>query len=251
MKLFSFITLVLISHWTWAFSDHGHKLVASAAWEQLTPFAKQNVERILGVGKKGFVKASVWADHIKSNDDFNYLKPLHYVNLPKSSRQYDAKRDCPKNACVVEAINDFSKVIKSGSDSEKIIALRMVIHLIADIHQPLHAGLYEDRGGNWYEIKYKKKNVNLHKFWDNHAVKRFAKTLESGTEKILSLNKSIELHSPKTWAEESHNLVLDMVYQAKENKALNDAYLMNVDSIMAQRLNEASWRLAMWLNRLW
>lgn len=251
MKTYLLFLFLFVSQGVWAFSDHGHKLVASAAWEQLTPYAKQNVERILGVGKSHFVKASVWADHIKSNDDFNYLKPMHYVNLPKDARTYNKARDCKKNACVVEGIKSFSNMAKSGSDAEKIIALRMIIHLIGDIHQPLHAGLYEDRGGNWYEIKYKNKSMSLHKFWDNQAVKRFDKKLKTGTENILSNPLKIELLSPEQWAQESHGIVMDFIYQAEENKQLSDGYLKQIDAIMKEQLTKGAWRLAMWLNRLW
>jgi len=77
MKKIVFVSLLIFSQWAGAFSDLGHKMVAAAAWQQLTPFAKQSVERLLGVGEENFIKASVWADHIKSNEDFNYLKPLH------------------------------------------------------------------------------------------------------------------------------------------------------------------------------
>ena len=116
MKKIAFVSLLIFSHWAGAFSDLGHKMVAAAAWQQLTPFAKQSVERLLGVGEEHFIKASVWADHIKSNEDFNYLKPLHYVNMPKSASNYVKSRDCQKNKCVVEAIKDFSRIAKTGSE---------------------------------------------------------------------------------------------------------------------------------------
>jgi len=251
MKPSLFFLLFLVSHATWAFSDHGHKLIAAAAWEQLTPYAKQNVERILGVGKKRFVNASVWADHIKSNSDFDYLKPLHYVNLPEDASSYDAKRDCKNNACVVGGILDFTQQLKSTKNENKQLALRMLIHLIGDIHQPLHAGLYKDRGGNWFEIQYKNKTVNLHRFWDNHAVKRFSSNLKSGTQKILNINIDVELATPEIWAAESHAYVMNVIYQAKENKPLTESYLKQVDEVMEKQLAKGAWRLAMWLNRLW
>lgn len=251
MKSLLFVCLLVSSQWSLGFSDLGHKMVAAAAWEQLTPFARQSVERILGSGEKRFIEASTWADRIKSNEDFNYLKPLHYVNMPKNAQTYVRSRDCKNDRCVVEAIKSFSRIVKTGSDKEKTLALRMLIHLIADVHQPLHAGLYEDRGGNWYEIKYQGKSLSLHKFWDNHLVKRFDKQVTSGAQKILANQISVSAGSPAKWAEESHAIAVSSVYLVRENQALSEEYLAMADSLLEKQLSRAAWRLAMHLNTLW
>lgn len=251
MKKILLLCLILTSPSVMAFSDLGHKMIAAAAWEHLTPYAKQNIERILGVGKTEFIEASVWADKIKSNEDFNYLKPLHYVNLPKAATTYVASRDCKSDKCVVEGIHTFSKIAKNGSENEKVLALKMLIHLIGDIHQPLHAGLYEDRGGNWFEVKYEDKHLTLHKFWDNQAVKRFANDVQVGAKKLVAIDTNIAVLTPKQWAEESHRITVNSVYQTKENSLLSDEYLAMTDTIIESQLQKAAWRLAIWLNKLW
>ena len=242
----SFLTLVP-AH---GFSDLGHKMVAAIAWQKLPPFAKQSVQRILGVGEKKFVNASVWADHIKGNESFNYLKPMHYVNMPKDAQSYERKRDCRKDKCVVQAIETFSQVLTSNQDKNKKLALRMVIHLLGDIHQPLHAGLREDRGGNWYEVNYLGKDVSLHKFWDHHLVKRLQLDWrEVGQLKIPGMK--IELAKPEIWAQESHQIAVDTVYAVKENGKISDEYLLVADEVIKRRILQGGWRLAMWLNKLW
>lgn len=251
IKIITASLFFFLANFAWSYGDLGHQSVAAVAWQHLTPFGKQNVERILGMGQEKFVKASVWADHIKRDDRFNYLKPLHYVNMPKAAKRYDASRDCKKDKCVVEAIKKFSKVAKTGSRTEKILALRMLIHLIADIHQPLHAGLYEDRGGNWYEIKYEEDAVTLHKFWDNQLVKRIGEDWEAVSNTILERKQMVSVGTPEIWAEESHEITVKYVYQAKENKAVTEKYLAMADDLTQQQLAKAGWRLAMWLNKLW
>jgi hypothetical protein len=251
IKIFSVALGLLFSQWAYSYGDIGHKAVASIAWQQLTPFAKQNAERILGAGKLKFVEASVWADHIKRDERFNYLKPMHYVNLPKASTKYQRSRDCKKDKCIVEAIKTFSKVAKSGSKKEQRLALRMLIHLVGDIHQPLHAGLKEDRGGNWYEVKYQGKAVSLHKLWDNQLVKRIAKDWESVSAVVEKLNIQAPLYGPKVWAEESHALTTGFAYEALENSSVSQEYLAKADNIIQDQLAKAGWRLAMWLNKLW
>lgn len=242
---------LLLSQPAYSFSDLAHKMVAAIAWQQLTPYAKQNVERILGAGEKRFVNASVWADHIKSDERFNYLKPLHYVNMSKQARVYNRKADCRKDKCVVQAIHTFSKVLTAGKEKDKLLALRMLIHIIGDIHQPLHAGLREDRGGNWYEVKYQGKAISLHKLWDNKLVKRMKLDWQdAGTELNANMGK-ISLAKPEIWAEQSHAIAVSQVYQVKENAAISPEYLEMADEIIEQQIETAGWRLGMWLNKLW
>jgi hypothetical protein len=234
-----------------AFGDLGHKMVAAIAWQQLTPYAKQNIQRILGPGEKTFVNASTWADHIKGNESFNYLKPMHYVNMPKDASRYDRKRDCRKDRCVVQAIDMFSQVLTSGKEKNKKLALRMVIHLLGDIHQPLHAGLRIDRGGNWYEVNYEGKDISLHKLWDHQLVKRLKLDWQQAAKQLTLGNLQVELADPKTWAEESHQITINTVYNVGENAKVNDAYLKVADEIVKNRIIKAGWRLGMWLNKMW
>lgn len=234
----------------WSYSDAGHKIVATLAWQQLSPFARQNIERILGVGEAPFIEASVWADKVKSDDRYTYLKPMHYVNLPKDAHQYDRKRDCHQDKCVVQAIKEFSQHAKSPERKKARLALRMLVHLIGDIHQPMHAGLKDDRGGNWYRVKYQGKNLNLHKLWDNQLVKRIDADWRKAAE-VLKAPIAPEVLTPERWAEESHKLALEVAYDVKEGKAVSAEYLQQADDVTRTRLALASWRLAMWLNRLW
>lgn len=251
IKTMTFGVLLWASSLTWGYGDLGHKMVAAAAWPQLTPYAKHQVESILGFGQEKFVKASVWADHIKSDQRFNHLKPLHYVNLPKGAKQYKKQRDCKDGQCIVQAIHDFSEYARSGSEREQVLALRMLIHLIADIHQPLHAGYEKDRGGNWFEVKYQDYSVSLHKLWDHQLVERFHEDWQEGSAELLKDMPKANLYGPEKWAEISHALVERTVYQTKENRAVSKVYLDMADDLTRRQLQLAAWRLAMWLNQLW
>lgn len=239
------------AHTVFAFGDVGHKTVAALAWPQLTPFAKQNVERLLGVGEGAFISASVWADHIKSDERFNYLKPLHYVNMPKAAARYQKSRDCKKDACVVEAIKRFKKIARSGSDIERTLSLRMLIHLIADIHQPLHAGLYEDRGGNWYEVSFNGAPMSLHKLWDHGLLKALNLDWRELSGKLAATPSQAKLAGPVVWAEESHQIAVNDAYQVAENSAVSEDYQAKGTKILETQLVNAGWRLAMVLNKLW
>lgn len=250
IKTLLLLSLIFQAQNSQAYSDDGHKIVAKLAWQELSPFARQNVERILGTGEEAFINAATWADDVKGDDRYDYLKPLHYVNLPADQFTYDRKRDCRKNKCVVQAILDFSNMAHSPSDKKSKLALRMLIHLIGDIHQPMHAGLKEDRGGNWFRLKYKGDSLNLHKLWDNQLVRRIHKDWEKAVE-LLQTPTSPEILKPAQWAEESHRLAMDVAYNTPEGKTVSESYLNTADKVTKERLTLAGWRLAMWLNKLW
>ncbi len=250
-KIISLILLCCVSSLSFSFSAVGHKAIAAVAWSKLTPLAKQNVERILGGGEKRFIKASTWADRIKSYDRFDYLKPLHYVNMPKNVFVYDKKRDCRKNKCIVEAIKAFSKTIKSRKKKQQLLALRLLIHLIADIHQPLHAGLYSDRGGNRYKVRFNNKSLSLHQFWDTHLLRTIAKDWQGLASILQKSSMKVSLLGPEQWAQESHQLSMTHVYKAKKKAAISQAYIEPSQDLIKKQMYQAGWRLAAWLNKLW
>ena len=87
-----------------------------------------------------------WTDEIKPDRKWDWAKPLHYVNVKPGADSFDLERDCPEVACVVSAIERFSKVLRRGprprtnppTKEERVQTLKFLIHLVGDLHQPLH-----------------------------------------------------------------------------------------------------------------
>lgn len=80
---------------------------------------------------------------------------------------YERVRDCADGRCVVEGIERYVAVLRSkASDAERLVALKYVVHLIVDVHQPLHLGLREDKGGNLAQVQAFGRGSNLHRVWD-------------------------------------------------------------------------------------
>lgn len=233
-----------------AFSDRYHELVAELAWEGLTPFARQQVQRILGPDKKDFIRAAAWADKVKGDERYDYLKPMHYVNL--ETARFDMGRDCPQRRCVVAAIEDFSYMVNKGDRREQLLALRMLIHLLADIHQPLHAGLAKDRGGNWTSVTLRGDEMSLHQAWDDDLVNPEGLSDDALRAKIAAqpLPRN-EPGKPQQWAEESHRLSLSQAYLAGDKDVLSEEYIQRSAAVLQGQLALAGWRLAMWLNQVW
>src|SRR5215510_13492606 len=144
--------------------EKGHHIVAYIAEANLTAPALKQVKSVLG--KESLADASYWPDLLRR--EMRDLDSLHYINLPPDATSYDRQRDCPDRNCIVEALPWYIRILAAEDTpkSERRIALRFVAHLVGDIHQPLHAGYLENRGGNTIRVMFRGKEMNLHSLWD-------------------------------------------------------------------------------------
>jgi nuclease S1 len=166
------VVLALVPAAALAWSEDGHRLVAAVADERMSPAARRLVRDIAG-GPLAAGDVATWADAQKDER----TRPWHYVNIPPGST-YDPARDCPRGACVVAAIARAEAALRDGgSDLARADALRWLVHLVADVHQPLHAGDAADRGGNKLELRLhagRGQPWNLHRVWDDLVVRPVA-----------------------------------------------------------------------------
>ena len=116
--------------------------------------------------------ASTWADeHL---GEMPKTRPWHYVDVPLDEPKYDAKfsGDVPEKGCIVAKINEFKKTLKDPAKSieERRLALRFLIHLIEDLHMPLHVGDNHDKGGNKTQVRFFEDGTNMHRLWDSGMI---------------------------------------------------------------------------------
>ncbi len=150
-----------------AWGPEGHAVVADIAQTHLIPAAQAKLKTLLGLeGRSELDEISAWADEarLKMPD----TAPWHFVNIPLQENRYRAERDCRDNNCVVAKIVEFSqRLADTGvADSERLAALKWLVHFVGDIHQPLHAEDNQDRGGNDVLLALHGKSTNLHSIWD-------------------------------------------------------------------------------------
>ena len=246
---------VFMSHYeavAYGWADKGHRTVAILADTRLTEHSREEVKKLLPTGTT-LADAAVWPD--AEGRRMTELDRLHYVNIPDNAAGYNQKRDCEARNCMVEALKWFTRVI---ADAEapivvRLIALRYVAHLVADMHQPLHAGRREDRGGIDITVSYRAQITNLHLFWDINLVEmeegdagELAKKLdESITEKERTKWQSGD---PKKWTDESFRLSRSNAYTFGESMELSDEYVATARRIVRRGLAQAGVRLAWLLN---
>lgn len=173
MRLNAFL-LILLPGLGLAWGPEGHRVIGVEARELLDPTARDAVAEILGgESDELWDEACSWPDDVRKTPEWEWSAPQHYVNIPRSEAHYDRQRDCPDGLCVTEAIAKYAnQITRPGlSAVERWQALAWLCHLVADLHQPLHAGYADDLGANLVEIEYRGETHDLHEFWDGVVIR--------------------------------------------------------------------------------
>lgn len=154
-----------------AWGKTGHRVVGEIASRHLTPEASAGVKAILG--DQELWQAAYYPDEMRSSYDqfWRYESPVfHYINFPDGISYEDSEKN-PKGDAYVGVTNFIATLKNSNSTlEEKQLALRFLTHLAGDLHQPMHAGRAEDKGGNDIKVKWFGEETNLHSVWDTHLV---------------------------------------------------------------------------------
>ncbi len=238
-----------------AWGPAGHRIVGTIAEMNLDPRVLHAIRTEFNINH--LANVANWADEIKRSDK----KPdvLHYTNIAVNHRTYNQKRDCPRKRCVTEKIKKYESVLVDPGSSRKIRkeAFKFLVHLIADVHQPMHLGYEKDRGGNDIAVYFGSKPTNLHRIWDHDLVFLNGKTSRQFARR---LNRSITPENkiqwsggtPDDWSNESRALVLDVGYnlQFSRGRELSLDYIRHGRKIVEEQLQRAGIRLADRLNRL-
>lgn len=150
----------------------GHRIVGQIAESHLSNKAKRGVRDILG--NESLAMASNWADFIKSDPSYDYLYNWHFVNLPAGLDKQGVFKflDTEKGANVYNKIPEMVAVLKSKQSTadKKRMAMRLLIHLVGDLNQPMHTARKEDLGGNKVYVTWFGEKSNLHRVWDESLI---------------------------------------------------------------------------------
>lgn len=252
MKLVALISALFFSLSAGAWGMIGHRVVGEVAEQHLSEAAKEKVEEVLGT--MTLAEVSNWMDDIKSDDRYDSLRPWHYTTIPNGKTYADIVPS--EKGDVVQGIKQMIDGLKSGelSPQREKEFLMILVHLVGDVHQPLHVGNGEDRGGNDVKVEWFWESSNLHRVWDSGMIdsKQY-----SYTELTNLVNhptneevKEWQSSSVEDWANEC--LVFrDGIYDLPSNRKINYEYrYAHWDTIKGQ-LCKAGVRLAGILNEVY
>lgn len=196
-----FLTAGVIYPW----GLRGHRVTAHIAEKHLNDKARAAVASLLG--GESLARVANEADHLRSDSHFQCAAAFHYASVD-DGETYKSSVKSPKGD-IVRALIYFEKILRSkdSSQAKKQMALKWLVHLIGDLHQPLHVGRSGDRGGNSTEVVWFGKKTNLHKVWDSEMINdqelsytEFADFLDKGTAEQAT---SLQNGSYADWADES------------------------------------------------
>ena len=251
-KIVALLTLALFiaplpAHAWW---EKGHRLVASVATDHLTPVARRNVEALLGT--ESMADVASWADVYRPLE--SQTSGWHFTDVAGDSDVYNRDRDCPvqpgvkpgsRNDIWRDCATDRILFVESRVADVKLdpidraVALKYLVHLVGDIHQPLHATGVEIGG-----------NTILHNIWDGYLIEHHKLTdaqylahLESDIRKEKLVAGS---NDPVVWTNES-KVLADKALVPKDTD-IDEAYYTREIPVIDRQLELAGLRLAAVLN---
>lgn len=254
---------------TW--SGDGHRITCQLAWDRLTPEAVRGVRDLLGpeLTASEFADACVWADQIRAQLStapaelarFRPFTTAHYVNFPAGAAAL-SRDGCSSGGgvsvryCALDGTDYLLDVLDGGtSELSRGEALKFLMHIVGDLHQPLHAGYGEDRGGNDFVVNaVGRSGRNLHWVWDvfmvahgNEPWPEMARRLDEAISPIQE-RRWQELDAME-WATESYDIVESHVYRDIEDGGyVGQTYFDRNVQTAERRLQMAGVRLAAVLN---
>lgn len=265
LRLFFFLAMAILAlpgiNSAAAWGPLGHATIGHAATVQLSPPAQARLMEILAVTSREALtravdRACFWPDTVRDSPAWSWSASQHYVNIPRSSERYDRQRDCPEGRCATEAILRYAADLsRPGLDHERSWqAFAWLCHLVGDLHQPLHAGFLDDRGGNEVDIIYRGKHANLHRFWDSILAEERMAGKIGDTNSIdssagISMRVQWKPSDVVDWTEESHRLATVNAYPP--DTVITDDFADASWAIIQLQWRRAATRLALILNTLW
>lgn len=247
--LITLLTFPILDASAWGVT--GHRATGWIAEKYLSKNARKELKRILN--NQSLAMASTWMDEIRSDSTYDYATDWHWVTIP-DGQTYEQSTKNPKGD-VIEAIERITASLRSKklSAKQETEAVKMLIHLIGDLHQPLHVGGNNDKGGNDIKIMWFRTDSNLHRVWDSDMIDdtrlsytELAQSLDTPTPAQLT---SWQRSTVRDWATESMTY-RQQVYNYGQGK-LGYQYTYNNFYIVRQRLLQAGVRIAAVLNEIY
>lgn len=251
-KFFVSLMLFLIfSISTFAWGPTGHRVTGWIASKYLNKKAQKAIERLLQ--GQSLAMASTWMDEVRSDSTFDHMVDWHWVTIPPGMAYDQTEKN--KNGDIIQTLVRVIAELKSGklSKEQEALNIRILIHLVGDIHQPLHVGSRNDRGGNDVKVNWFRSESNLHRVWDSDMIDD---SKLSYTELAMSLDnpskeeiQNWQNASISEWAKESQSYE-SQIYDIG-NGRLSYRYGYVNFPIVRDRLLKAGVRLAGILNEIY
>lgn len=288
MRHLALLTLALLlpiaAH---AWGDEGHEIVALIAWNYLDAPVRAQVAQLLGgdasglTADRGIAAEANWADRFRDADrggsgvNYQATREWHFVDIELGDRDEDAACFAhpalpsgafasagPAHACIIDKIEQFRRELAAPNlpTAERLVALQFLLHLIGDLHQPLHASDDHDRGGNDKRVEAAGYRAgSLHHYWDTVFVERLGEHSATVAQELLAdisptLARQWREGAPAAWAMQAFEIAQSVAYgelpkpDATGRYRLSESYVRDATAAVRLQLERAGVRLAAVLN---
>jgi len=247
----TFLLCLITSVCAFAWGPTGHRATGLVAEKHLTKKAKKALEKILQ--GQSLAMASTWMDDVRSDSTFDHMADWHWVTI-QNGETYDQSAKNP-NGDIIQTLERILKELKSGklNPSEEALRVKILIHLVGDLHMPLHVGGGTDRGGNDVRVTWFRTDSNLHRVWDSDMIDdtrlSYTELAESVSHVDEASIKRMQSTGVREWAKESMDF-RQQVYAYGDGR-LGYAYSYKNMPLVRARIQEAGIRLAGLLNDIY
>ncbi len=231
-------------------SKTGHRTTGEVAQRNLTGKARRAINKLLD--GRSLALVSTFGDDIKADRDFKEFSPWHYVNFPDDKKYTDVEPS--EHGDLVMGIQKCISIVKNknSSKADKVFYLKLLVHLIGDLHQPMHVGRLEDKGGNDIQLQWFNKGSNLHKVWDANMINGYGMSYTELAESLPKLSKEqkrkIQEGDVYDWVEESQDLANKIYGSVEAGEKLYFRYGYVWWATVENQLQKGGLRLAKVLN---
>ncbi len=228
----------------------GHRTVGKIAERYLKPSVRKKIEKLLNGERLALV--STFADEIKSDKRYRKFGTWHYVNMPFGVKYEDSKKN-PKGDLITGILKCEEVLLDDhASKEDKVFYLKLLVHLIGDLHQPMHVGRAEDKGGNTIQLQWFGRGTNLHRLWDSDMINQYQMTYTELSENTAKLSKHavkyLQQGSIVDWANETQTYAIKAYASVKPGEKLSYRYMYDNFALVRSQLQKGGVRLAKILN---
>lgn len=246
------ITLIFTGINAFGWGQKGHDTVAYIAEKHLTPTTQTYLDSLLQ--GTSLVYWANWLDNASHTKDYAHTKTWHYKNIDKGEN-FETAPLIPEGN-IVDAVYEQVNVLQNGSasDEDKALAVKMLVHFLGDIHQPMHMGRATDRGGNSHAVGFFKKFTNLHSVWDTdileaaHAWSHSEWQREIDRLPLEEEYRIVRGGTPSTWGNETYDICTQIYNSTPEGTNIEYDYIATYSPIIENQLLKGGLRLADILN---
>lgn len=250
-----FIAIVSLSFSLQAAEDwgrNGHRATGEIAEQHLSRKAKKAISELLDGQSLALV--STYGDEIKSDPKYREYGPYHYVNFPFDST-YEEHPKSEKGDLIVGIQNAIATLeSETATKDEKVFQLKMLVHFLGDLHQPLHIGLADDKGGNDFQVRWFGDGTNLHTVWDTKMIEDYNMSYSELAANTKQLSKeelqAIQQGDVLDWMYESRELCKDIYANTEIGEKLWYPYMYRYMDTLRFQLQKGGIRLAVLLNEI-